>query len=39
MELNTRLRYEFFRVIETQIKNNDPPETKINFNRLINEGH
>lgn len=39
MEVNTRLRDEFFKVIETQIKINDPPETKINFNRLINEGY
>jgi len=38
MEVNENLRKIFFEVIEKQIKANDPPETKINYNRLIKEG-
>lgn len=33
------LRAAFREVIENQIKENDPPETKATFQRLIAEGH
>jgi hypothetical protein len=33
------MRAAFREVIENQIKNNDPPETKATFDRLIAEGH
>ena len=39
MKINTALRNEIFQVIENQIKSNNPPETKITYDRLIAEGH
>lgn len=39
MEPNKVLRDQIFKIIKTQIKNNDPPETKENYNRLISLGY
>jgi hypothetical protein len=39
MEINYKLRNQIFETINTQIKENNPPETKITFDRLIKEGH
>lgn len=38
MEENEILRKQFFEIVSNQIKDNDPPETKKTFDRLINEG-
>ena len=38
METNLTLRKEIFKIIENQIKNNDPPETLTTFNRLKDQG-
>ena len=38
MKENLKLRQEIFEVIENQIKNNDPPETALTFNRLKEKG-
>ena len=38
METNPRLKATILQVVETQLKDNDPPETKQTFNRLISEG-
>ncbi len=34
METNEKLREQIFEIIKNQIKNNDPPETKLTYNRL-----
>ena len=39
MESDKILREQIFGIIENQIKNNDPPETKMTFKRLIKEGY
>jgi hypothetical protein len=39
MKVNVELRNNIFEVLEKQMKANDPPETKINFKRLIKEGY
>ena len=38
METNEELREQIFHIIENQLKDNDPPETKSTYDRLINEG-
>jgi len=38
METNEELREQIFQIIENQLKDNDPPETKSTYDRLINEG-
>ena len=38
MEENEIMRQQIFTVIETQIKQNDPPETKITYDRLRKQG-
>ena len=38
METNPYLKAAILEVVNNQIKNNDPPETKQTFNRLLNEG-
>ena len=38
MKTNKKLRDQIFEIINNQIKNNDPPETTLTYNRLINEG-
>ena len=39
METNDILREQIFEIIKNQLKNNDPPETKITYNRLIKAGY
>jgi hypothetical protein len=39
METNLKLRKEIFKIIENQIKNNDPPETLETFNKLKSRGY
>lgn len=39
MKINTELRDLIFQVIKDQIKSNDPPETKITYDRLIALGY
>lgn len=38
MEANHRVREQIFEIINNQIEANDPPETKLTFNRLRKEG-
>lgn len=38
METNEILREQIFEIIKNQIRDNDPPETKITYNRLIKNG-
>ncbi len=39
METNDILRKQIFEIITNQIKNNDPPETKLTYKRLIDSGY
>ena len=39
MKLNEILRAQIFEIIRNQIKDNDPPETKITYNRLKTMGY
>jgi len=39
MKSNEILRDQIFEIIKNQIKGNDPPETKITYDRLIKQGH
>lgn len=39
MESNEIVREQIFEIVENQIKNNDPPETNLTFNRLIKGGY
>ncbi|HEC49942.1 MAG TPA: hypothetical protein ENI40_02150 [Candidatus Desulfofervidus auxilii] len=38
MKSNPRLKAVILQVVDNQLKNNDPPETKQTYNRLIKEG-
>ncbi|MDA3861939.1 MAG: hypothetical protein PF445_12020 [Melioribacteraceae bacterium] len=38
MKTNIKLREQIFETIENQIAENEPPETKLTFNRLIKSG-
>lgn len=38
METNDKIREQIFEIIKNQIKDNNPPETKITYDRLINKG-
>lgn len=38
MQENHHLRDHMFEIIDTQMKENDPPETKVTYNRLLKEG-
>ena len=38
MESNPRLKAVILQVVENQLKDNNPPETKQTYNRLIQEG-
>jgi hypothetical protein len=38
MKPNEKLREQIFEIINNQIKNNTPPETKLTYNRLVKEG-
>lgn len=39
METNKALRDQIFEIIKNQIKDNDPPETKQTYQRLIKKGY
>jgi hypothetical protein len=39
MEINRDLKEHLFGIIENQLNDNDPPETKITYDRLRKEGH
>ncbi len=39
VKVNKELRDEIFSIIEKQLNSNDPPETKITYNRLLNLGY
>ncbi|MEZ4981542.1 MAG: hypothetical protein R2769_08150 [Saprospiraceae bacterium] len=39
MEPNLILREQIFEIIKNQIRENNPPETKITFDRLLKEGY
>lgn len=38
METEDILREQIFEIIKNQLRNNDPPETKITYDRLIKNG-
>ncbi|MDD3721526.1 MAG: hypothetical protein PHW92_03425 [Lutibacter sp.] len=38
METNEKLREQIFEIIKNQLRDNDPPETKITFDRLRKQG-
>ncbi len=37
MEVNESLREQIFEIIKNQLKNNDPPEVKTTYDRLIKQ--
>lgn len=39
MKVNEHLRNTIFEVIDNQINANDPPETALTLDRLVNEGY
>ena len=39
MEPNENLKAEILKIINNQMKNNDPPETNKTYNRLIDQGY
>lgn len=38
METNDKLRAQIFEIINNQLRDNDPPETKLTFDRLCKQG-
>ncbi|GAB3660918.1 hypothetical protein GCM10028791_35070 [Echinicola sediminis] len=38
MEINETLREQIFEIIKNQLKNNEPPETKATYDRLLKKG-
>jgi hypothetical protein len=38
MEANERMREQIFEIIKNQLRDNKPPETKLTFDRLRNQG-
>ena len=38
MKKNNEMREQIFEIINNQLENNDPPETKITFDRLQKQG-
>ena len=38
MKINERLREQIFQIIRNQLRENDPPETKLTYDRLIKQG-
>lgn len=38
MEINEELREQIFKIIKNQLRENDPPETKMTFDRLRKQG-
>ena len=39
MKPNEKVRDEIFQIIKNQLDDNDPPETKMTYNRLISLGY
>lgn len=39
METNEILREQIFEIIKNQLRDNDPPETKLTFDRLRKQGY
>jgi len=39
MKINKILRDQIFEVVKNQMRDNDPPETKLTYKSLINEGY
>ena len=39
MKKNEKIRKQIFEIISNQLRNNDPPETKITFERLKKQGY
>ena len=39
MMSNPRLKSAILEVVDNQLRDNDPPETKQTYERLLNEGH
>jgi hypothetical protein len=39
MKANLRARKQIFEIVVNQMKNNDPPETRINYQRLRDMGY
>ena len=39
MKKNKHLKAHIIQVVNNQLKNNDPPETKITYERLLNKGY
>jgi hypothetical protein len=39
METNEKLREQIFEIINNQLRDNDPPETKTTFDRLQKQGY
>ncbi|TVZ28101.1 hypothetical protein JM83_3201 [Gillisia sp. Hel_I_86] len=39
MKINEKLRKQIFEIINNQLRDNDPPETKKTFDRLQNKGY
>ncbi|WP_289054745.1 hypothetical protein [Carboxylicivirga marina] len=38
MEVNEELREQIFEIVNNQLTNDDPPETKLTYDRLVNQG-
>jgi len=38
MKTNEKLREQIFEIIKNQLRDNDPPETKTTYDRLIKQG-
>lgn len=38
METNHKLREQIFEIIKNQIRDNDPPETKVTYDKLLKQG-
>ncbi len=38
METNEKLREQIFEILKNQLRHNDPPETKLTYNRLRSQG-
>ncbi len=38
METNEKMREQIFEIVKNQLKDNNPPEVKITYDRLIKEG-
>ncbi|MBU2952002.1 hypothetical protein KO493_14975 [Tamlana agarivorans] len=39
MEANEKIREQIFEIIKNQLRDNNPPEVKVTYNRLIKNGY